>query len=82
MINVQRIERQMGNEKEIHFDNGIFVEKKQNNILVGKIEENQLKWVELFDDLSDNDKELLFKMLKARDVLIGFDRLFHKQNKK
>lgn len=82
MITIQKVERQMGKTTLIKFDNGIFVEQKFGNLVVGKVEYAQLKWVDLFTNLSKNDQELLYKMLKARDVINGFDRLFHNQNEK
>ena len=64
-------------EPSIKLENGITLDRMHGTVLVGKVENGQLVWIENFDNLPDKGKELLFKMLKARKVIMSFDVQFN-----
>ncbi len=79
MITFQKMERMMGKETTINFDNGIFLDKRYKTIVVGQIKNEQLVWLDDFNKLSDKDRELLRKMLLSRKVIREFELKFHLQ---
>lgn len=79
MITFQKMERMMGKETTINFDNGIFLDKRYKTIVVGQIKDEQLIWLDDFNKLSDKDRELLRKMLLSRKVIREFELQFHLQ---
>lgn len=79
MITFQKMERMMGKETTINFDNGIFLDKRYKTIVVGQIKDEQLLWLDDFNKLSEKDRELLRKMLLSRKVIRGFELQFHLQ---
>lgn len=81
MITFQKMERMMGKETTINFDNGIFLDKRYRTIVVGQIKDEQLVWIDDFNKLSDKDRELLRKMLISRKVIREFELQFHLQSK-
>jgi hypothetical protein len=73
-------------EPSIKLENGItldrmhgtvLVGRMHGTVLVGKVENGQLLWIENFDNLPEKGKDLLFKMLKARKVIMSFDVQFN-----
>ena len=64
-------------DQSIKLENGITLDRMHGTVLVGKVENGQLLWIENFDNLPENGKELLFKMLKARKVIMNFDVQFN-----
>lgn len=64
-------------DQSIKLENGITLDRMHGTVLVGKVENGQLLWIENFDNLPEKGKELLFKMLKARKVIMNFDVQFN-----
>lgn len=64
-------------EQSIKLENGITLDRMHGTVLVGKVENGQLLWIENFDNLPERGKDLLFKMLKARKVIMSFDVQFN-----
>lgn len=64
-------------DQSIKLENGITLDRMYGTVLVGKVENGQLLWIENFDNLPEKGKELLFKMLKARKVIMNFDVQFN-----
>ena len=64
-------------EPSIKLENGITLDRMHGTVLVGKVENGQLLWIENFDNLPEKGKDLLFKMLKARKVIMSFDVQFN-----
>lgn len=64
-------------EPSIKLENGITLDRMHGTVLVGKVENGQLLWIENFDNLPERGKDLLFKMLKARKVIMSFDVQFN-----
>ena len=64
-------------EPSIKLENGITMDRMHGTVLVGKVKDGQLQWIENFDNLPENGKMLLFKMLKARKVMMSFDTEFN-----
>lgn len=79
MITFQKMERMMGKETTINFDNGIFLDKRYKTIIVGQIKDEQLIWLDDFNKLSEKDRELLRNMLLSRKVIREFELQFHLQ---
>lgn len=71
----------MGKETTINFDNGIFLDKRYRTIVVGKITDDKLEWLDTFEKLSEKDCELLAKMIRSRKIMHEFDLQFHLQPK-
>ena len=76
MITSFKISSLMG-DQSIKLENGITLDRMYGTVLVGKVENGQLLWIENFDNLPEKGKELLFKMLKARKVIMNFDVQFN-----
>ena len=76
MITSFKIGSLMG-EPSIKLENGITMDRMHGTVLVGKVKDGQLQWIENFDNLPENGKTLLFKMLKARKVMMSFDTEFN-----
>lgn len=76
MITSFKISSLMG-EPSIKLENGITLDRMHGTVLVGKVENGQLLWIENFDNLPEKGKDLLFKMLKARKVIMSFDVQFN-----
>lgn len=76
MITSFKISSLMG-EPSIKLENGITLDRMHGTVLVGKVENGQLLWIENFENLPEKGKELLFKMLKARKVIMSFDVQFN-----
>ena len=76
MITSFKISSLMG-EPSIKLENGITLDRMHGTVLVGKVENGQLLWIENFDNLPERGKDLLFKMLKARKVIMSFDVQFN-----
>ena len=76
MITSFKIGSLMG-EPSIKLENGITMDRMHGTVLVGKVKDGQLQWIENFDNLPENGKMLLFKMLKARKVMMSFDTEFN-----
>ena len=76
MITSFKISSLMG-DQSIKLENGITLDRMHGTVLVGKVENVQLLWIENFDNLPEKGKELLFKMLKARKVIMNFDVQFN-----
>lgn len=76
MITSFKIGSLMG-EPSIKLENGITLDRMHGTVLVGKVENGQLLWIENFENLPEKGKELLFKMLKARKVIMSFDVQFN-----
>jgi len=76
MITSFKIGSLMG-EPSIKLENGITLDRMHGTVLVGKVENGQLLWIENFDNLPERGKDLLFKMLKARKVIMSFDVQFN-----
>ena len=76
MITSFRISSLMG-DQSMKLENGITLDRMHGTVLVGKVENGQLLWIENFDNLPEKGKELLFKMLKARKVIMNFDVQFN-----
>ena len=76
MITSFKIGSLMG-EPSIKLENGITMDRMHGTVLVGKVKDGQLQWRENFDNLPENGKTLLFKMLKARKVMMSFDTEFN-----
>lgn len=79
MITFQKMERLMGKETTINFENGIFLDKRYKTIVVGKIVEDKLEWLDTFEKLSEKDCELLVKMIRSRKIMHDFNLQFHLQ---
>ena len=79
MITFQKMERMMGKETTINFNNGIFLDKRYKTIVVGQIKDEQLIWLDDFNKLSEKDRELLRKMLLSRKIIREFELQFHLQ---
>lgn len=79
MITVQKIKALMGAEQSISFENGVVLEKshKYNAIIVMKTKDLEIQWIENFENIPEKGKELIFKMLKARKVMLSFDTEFN-----
>ena len=82
MITFQKMERLMGKETTINFNNGIFLDKRYRTIVVGKITDDKLEWLDTFEKLSEKDCELLAKMIRSRKIMHEFDLQFHVQPEK
>lgn len=69
----------MGTEQTITFENGIVLEKssKFNAVIVMKVKDFDILWVENFENLPEKGKELIAKMLRARKVMLSFDTEFN-----
>lgn len=76
MITSFKISSLMG-EQSIKLENGITLDRMHGTVLVGKVENGQLLWIENFDNLPEKGKDLLLKMLKARKVIMSFDVQFN-----
>lgn len=76
MITSFKISSLMG-DQSIKLENGITLDRMYGTVLVGKVANGQLLWIENFDNLPEKGKELLFKMLKARKVIMNFDVQFN-----
>ncbi len=77
MIPVQKIKALMGGEQTIKFDNGVVLSKQFDTVLVGKMKDLELQWIENFNNLPEQGKNLIVKMLKARKVMLSFDTEFN-----
>lgn len=79
MITTFKIKALMGGEETVSFENGVVLQKtnKFNAVLVMKTKDFEVLWVENFDNLPDKGKELIYKMLKARKVMLSFDTEFN-----
>lgn len=77
MISAQKIIRLMGNNSSIKLENGITIDKLHGAVLVGKLKDCQLEWIENFDNLPEKGKNLLVRMLNARKTLMSFDVEFN-----
>lgn len=76
MITSFKISALMG-EPSIKLENGITLDRMYGTVLVGKVKDGELQWIENFENLPEKGKELLFKMLKARKVIMSFDTEFN-----
>ena len=76
MITSFKISALMG-EPSIKLENGITLDRMHGTVLVGKVKNGELQWIENFENLPVKGKELLFKMLKARKVIMSFDTEFN-----
>ncbi len=79
MITTFKIKALMGGEETVSFENGVVLQKtnKFNAVLVMKTKDFEVLWVENFDNLPEKGKELIYKMLKARKVMLSFDTEFN-----
>ena len=79
MVNVQKIKALMGAEQTINFENGVVLEKshKYNAVIVMKVKDLEIQWIENFENITEKGKELIVKMLKARKVMLSFDTEFN-----
>lgn len=79
MVNVQKIKALMGAEQTINFENGVVLEKshKYNAVIVMKVKDLEIQWIENFENIPEKGKELIVKMLKARKVMLSFDTEFN-----
>lgn len=79
MVTIQKIKSLMGTEQSIKFENGVVLEKsiKYNAVIVMKVKDFDILWVENFENLPEKGKELIIKMLKARKVMLSFDTEFN-----
>lgn len=79
MLTIFRLKTLMGSEQTIKFDNGIVLQKSNdyNEVLVMKVKDFDIQWVETFTNLSERGKVLIVKMLRARKVMLGFDTEFN-----
>ena len=75
-ITTFKISSLMG-EQSIRLENGITLDRMYGTILVGKIENNKLLWIENFDNLPEAGKKLIMLMLKARKVMLSFNTEFN-----
>lgn len=64
-------------EQSIKLENGITLDRMHGTVLVGKVENGQLMWIENFDNLPEAGKKLIMLMLKARKVMLSFDTEFN-----
>ena len=69
----------MGSEQTIKFDNGIVLQKSNDydEVLVMKVKDLDVQWVETFTNLPERGKALVVKMLRARKVMLSFDTEFN-----
>jgi len=69
----------MGSEQTIKFDNGIVLQKSNDydEVLVMKVKDLDVQWVETFTNLPERGKVLIVKMLRARKVMLSFDTEFN-----
>lgn len=69
----------MGSEQTIKFDNGIVLQKSNDydEVLVMKVKDFDVQWVETFTNLPERGKALVVKMLRARKVMLSFDTEFN-----
>lgn len=79
MANIQKIKKLMGTESLIQLENGVVLEKstKFNAIIVMKVKDLEVQWIENFENLPEKGKKLIEKMLKARKVMLSFDTEFN-----
>lgn len=79
MTKIQKIKKLMGAESLIQLENGVVLEKstKFNAIIVMKVKDLEVQWIENFENLPEKGKKLIEKMLKARKVMLSFDTEFN-----
>lgn len=79
MITTFKIKSLMGPCETISFENGVVLQKtnKFNAVIVMKTKDFDIQWIESFENLPDKGKELIYKMLKARKVMLSFDTEFN-----
>ena len=79
MTKIQKIKKLMGEESLIQLENGVVLEKstKFNAIIVMKVKDLEVQWIENFENLPEKGKKLIEKMLKARKVMLSFDTEFN-----
>lgn len=79
MITTFKIKALMGGEETVSFENGVVLQRtnKFNAVIVMKTKNFEVLWVENFDNLPEKGKELIYKMLKARKVMLSFDTEFN-----
>lgn len=79
MITAFKIKSLMGPSETVSFENGVVLQKtnKFNAVIVMKTKDFDIQWIESFDNLPDKGKELIYKMLKARKVMLSFDTEFN-----
>lgn len=79
MSNIQKIKKLMATESLIQLENGVVLEKstKFNAIIVMKVKDLEVQWIENFENLPEKGKKLIEKMLKARKVMLSFDTEFN-----
>lgn len=77
MISAQKIIRLMGNTSNVVLENGITIDKLHGAVLVGKVKDCKLEWVENFENLPERGQKLLVRMLNARKTLMSFDVEFN-----
>ena len=79
MLTIFRLKTLMGSEQTIKFDNGIVLQKSNDydEVLVMKVKDLDVQWVETFTNLPERGKVLIVKMLRARKVMLSFDTEFN-----
>lgn len=79
MITTFKIKSLMGPDETVSFENGVVLQKtnKFNAVIVMKTKDFDIQWIESFENLPDKGKELIYKMLKARKVMLSFDTEFN-----
>lgn len=79
MTNIKKIKKLMATESLIQLENGVVLEKstKFNAIIVMKVKDLEVQWIENFENLPEKGKKLIEKMLKARKVMLSFDTEFN-----
>ena len=79
MLTIFRLKTLMGSEQTIKFDNGIVLQKSNDydEVLVMKVKDFDVQWVETFTNLPERGKVLIVKMLRARKVMLSFDTEFN-----
>lgn len=78
MVTTFRLKALMGAEQTIKFDNGIVLMKTEfNAVLVGKVKDFDLLWIENYENLPEKGKALILKMMRARKTMLSFDTEFN-----
>lgn len=77
MEKLHKVRALMKGQQTIKFENGIVLQQLFGTILVGKMKDCELEWIENYVNLPDSGKKLLYNMLKARALMLSFDTEFN-----